>query len=49
MSEVSVHRKIEPQTFAVAARVQQSFVAAEEKRILIWMAERLRQGSILIT
>jgi phosphatidylglycerophosphate synthase len=44
MSAVSVHRKIEPQTFAVAARVQQSFVAAGEKRILIWMAERAPAG-----
>jgi phosphatidylglycerophosphate synthase len=44
MSEVIVHGKIEPQTFAVAARVQQSFVAAVERRVLIWMAERAPAG-----
>lgn len=44
MSEVRVHGKIERQTFAVAARVQQSFVAAEEQRVLTWMAERAPAG-----
>ena len=41
MSDVSTYLGTEPNTFVAASRVQESFLSAGEKRILIWMAQRM--------